>query len=83
MGFPWGMVTGGLASLFGGALQKNEPPRRYPELNRNRIMALALARQMMNAPKYDWGDLPMFPEAPGLPDFATTLARARGQQAGG
>ena len=73
-----GALIGAGASLLGGALKKDpEPPRRYPELKKNQIMALAMLRGMMKAPKYDWSNLPSATAAPGLPNFAAMLARAK------
>ena len=66
------------ASLIGGALQGDpEPPRRYPELRNNPIMALAMIRGMMNRPTYNWKNLPSAPKAPGVPNYAARLAATR------
>jgi len=75
-----GAIIGGIASLVGGALQDDpEQPRQYPELRHNPIASLALIKRMLGAPKYDYGKLPSAPSAPGVPDFATTLAKYRGK----
>lgn len=74
-----GAILGAGASLLGGALKKNpEQQLQYPNLKKNPIMALAMIKSMMNAPKYNFGGLPEMPDAPGLPDYATMLAKARG-----
>lgn len=78
----WGAIAGagiGAAASLGAGLASGSPeqPRQYPELKKNKVMALALARMLMGAPKYDWNNLPSAPAAPGLPNFAATLAKAR------